>query len=51
MKVVQDRLGLQNISDLVLKGIYGIYKTKNLTKSKLKDIKWLKEEFLKSLII
>ena len=32
MKNVQDRLGVQNISDLLLKEIYGIYKTKNLTK-------------------
>ena len=28
MKNVQDDLGVQNISDLVLKEIYGIYKTK-----------------------
>ena len=28
MKEVQDGLGVQNISDLVLKEIYGIYKTK-----------------------
>ena len=36
MKNVQDRLGVQNISDLVLKEIYGIYKTKNLTKEQIK---------------
>ena len=31
MKGVQDGLGVKNMSDLVLKEIYGIYKTKNLT--------------------
>ena len=34
MTNVQDGLGVQNISDLVLKKIYGIYKTKNPTKKK-----------------
>ena len=32
MKNVHDGLGVKNISDLVLNEIYGIYKTKNLTK-------------------
>ena len=32
MKNVQDGLSVQNISDLVLKEIFSIYKTKNLTK-------------------
>ena len=36
MKNVQDRLGVQDISDLLLKEIYGIYKTKNLTKEQIK---------------
>ena len=49
MKDTQNGLGVQNNSDLVLKEIYGI-KQKALQKSKLKDIKWLKEKFLKSLI-
>ena len=31
-KNVQDGLSVQNISDLVLKEIFSIYKTKNLTK-------------------
>ena len=31
MENVQDGLGVQNISDLVLKEIYVIYETKNLT--------------------
>ena len=51
MKDVEDGLGVQNISDLVLKEIYKIYKTKSLKKSKLKNTKWLKEKFFKSLII
>ena len=32
MKDIQNGLGAENISDLVLKEIYGIYKTKNLIK-------------------
>ena len=32
MKNVQSGLGVQNISGLVLKEIYGIYKTKNPAK-------------------
>ena len=39
MKNVQDGLGVQNISDLVLKEIYGICKTKNLTKEQIKKYK------------
>ena len=39
MENVQDGLRVQNISDLVLKEIYSIYKTKNLTKIKLKNTK------------
>ena len=39
MKDVQDGLGVQNISDLVLKEIYGICKTKNLTKEQIKKYK------------
>ena len=39
MKGVQNSLGVQNNSDLVLKEIYGIYKTKSLQKSKLKNTK------------
>ena len=38
MKIVQDFLGVQNISDLVLKEIYGIYKTKNPAKDQVKKI-------------
>ena len=39
MKNGQDGLGVQNISDLVLKEIYGVYKTKNLTKEQSKKYK------------
>ena len=44
MKNVQDGLGVQNISDLVLKEIYGIYKTKNLTKEQIKKYKMAARE-------
>ena len=36
MKNVQDGLGVQNISDVVLKEIYVIYKTKKPTKDQIK---------------
>ena len=51
MKNVQDGLGVRNISDLVLKEIYGFYKQKTLQKSKVKNTKWLKEKFLKNMLI
>ena len=51
MKNVEDGLGVQNISDLLLQEIYDIYKTKNLKKEQIKNTKWLKEKFLKSMII
>ena len=35
MKNVHDGLGVKNISDIILKEIYGIYKTKNLTKEQI----------------
>ena len=50
MKNVQDVLGVKNMSDVILKEIYGIYETKDLQKSRLKNTKWLKEKFLKNLI-
>ena len=50
MKNVQDVLGVKNMSDVILKEIYGIYETKDLRKSRLKNTKWLKEKFLKNLI-
>ena len=39
MKHVQDGLSVQNISNLVLKEIYSIYKTKNSTKDQTKKYK------------
>ena len=39
MKDVGSDMGVQNISDLVLKEIYGICETKNPTKNKLMNIK------------
>ena len=36
MKNVQDGLGVQNISDLVLKEIYVIYKTKKPTEDQIR---------------
>ena len=39
------------MSDLVLKEICGKYERKNLQKMKLKNVKWLKEKFLKIMII
>ena len=44
MKGVQNGLGVQNISDLVLKEIYGIYKTKYLTKKQIKKCKMTKRK-------
>ena len=35
---------IQNISDLVLKEIYGIYKTKSLTKEQIKKCKMTNRE-------
>ena len=39
IKNVHNGLGIKNISDPVLKEIYGIYETKTLEKSKLENIK------------
>ena len=44
MKGVQNGLGAQNFSDLVLKEIYSIYKTKSLTKEQIKRYKMTKRE-------
>ena len=35
MKDVKEGLGVKTMSDLVLKEIYGVYKTKNLTKEEI----------------
>ena len=44
MKNVQDGLGVKNMSDLVLKEIYGIYKTKNLTNKQIQKYKMTERE-------
>ena len=44
MKDAQDSLGAKNIYDLVLKQIYGIYETKNLSKEEIKKYKMTKRE-------
>ena len=44
MKDIQDGSGVQNISDLVLKEIYSIYRTKSLTKEQIKKYKMTKRE-------
>ena len=51
MRDAQDRMGVKNMSDLVLKEIYDICKTKTSQKSNLKDTRLVKEEFLKNMII
>ena len=42
MKDVQYGLVVQNISDLAIKEIYGIYKIKRLTKEQIKKYKMTK---------
>ena len=39
MKNVQDGLGVKNMTDLILKEIYGIYETKNLPKDQIQKYK------------
>ena len=50
MKDVGDGLAVENISDLVLKEIYGAYEKKELTKEETKCIKMTERENLRSLI-
>ena len=47
MKDIQNGLGVKNISDLALKQIYGIYKTKNLKKEQIRRYKMTKRKFFK----
>ena len=47
MKDFKDGLGVKNMSDLVLREIYGVYEKKNYQMKELNTIKWLKENFLK----
>ena len=39
MKNVNYGLGVKKISDLILKEIYGIYETRNLTKKQIREYK------------
>ena len=45
MKNVGDGLGVKNISDLVLKEIYGVYEKKILAKEEIKCYKMTEREF------
>ena len=47
MKDVGSGMGVKNISDLVLKEIYGICETKNLTKEQVNEYKMTKREIYK----
>ena len=51
MKDFGSGIGGKNISDLVLKEIYGICETKNLTKKQGNEYKMTKREIIKSLLI
>ena len=44
MKDIRDGLGVKNISDLVLKEIYGIYEKRKLTKEETKNYKMTERE-------
>ena len=44
MKNTHNGLGVKNMSDLVLKEIYGIYKTKNLTNKQIQKYKMTERE-------
>ena len=39
MKDVQNGVGVTNMSDLILKELYGVYKTKSPTKEQVKEYK------------
>ena len=49
MKDVQNGLGVPNMSDLILKELYGIYKTKNPTKEQVKEYKMNEREYYKKI--
>ena len=49
MKDVGRGMGVKNISDLVLKEIYAIYETKNLTKKQISSYKMTEREIYKKL--
>ena len=47
MKDIGSGLGVKNISDLVLKEIYGVCETKNLTKEQVNEYKMTKRKIYK----
>ena len=47
MKDIESGMGVKNISDLVLKEIYGICETKNPTKEQVNEYKMTKREIYK----
>ena len=51
MKHVGSSMDVKNISDLVLKEIYGICERKNPTKKQVNEYKKKKEQFIRSLLI
>ena len=51
MKDAGNGIGANNISDLVLKEVYGICETKNPSKKQVNEYKMRKEKFIKSLLI
>ena len=44
MKNVHNGLGVKNISDIIMKEIYGIYETKNLTRKQIRKYKMTERE-------
>ena len=44
-------LGVKNMYDLILKEIWGIYETKNLTNKEIQEYKMTEREILKNMII
>ena len=44
-------MGVKNISDLVLKEIYGICEIKNLKKEQIEEYRITEKKFIKSLVI
>ena len=51
MKDAGNGIGVNNISDLVLKEMHGICETKNPSKKQVNEYKMRKEKFIKSLLI
>ena len=49
MKNVKNGMGVTNMSDLILKEIYGICETKNLTKKQVKEYNMTEREFFEKI--